>query len=103
MAELPFDDDGLRVQWIEPDERGGVLRTRYRGTQDVLDQNAALRNDTPKSFIQNGEEFHHVASIPMEVYEQLMITLGRHPTAEECLMLAQDRDYSQLRTREVKL
>ena len=97
MAELPFDDDGLRVQWIEPDERGGVLRTRYRGTQDVLDQNAALRNDTPRRYGKGIVQ--HKARVPVELYEQWTIELGRQPTAEECLEIIERRGLTHLLTR----
>ena len=103
MAEILFDDDEDRTQWIDPDPRGFTLRTRYKGTQGVLDRNAALRADTPRSFLQGGVEYKHAASIPMEVYEQFQLKLGRTPTALELLKLSQDRDYNKLKTREVKL
>ena len=103
MPELPFDEDEDRVQWIEPDPRGFTIRTRYKKTAEVLDVNALKRAESPKTFRQDGVNYHQVASVPAEVYEQLMIKLGRHPTAEELIKLSQDRDYSKLRTREVKL
>ena len=103
MAELLFDDDEGMTQWIDPDPQGFTLRTRYKGTQGVLDRNAALRADTPHFFRQDGVNYHHAASIPMEVYEQFQHQLGRTPTAAELIKLSQDRDYNKLKTREVKL
>lgn len=101
--ELPFDDNGDRVQWIEPDPTGFTLRTQYRTTQQALDLNAHHRAEAPRVFRQDGHTFHHVASVPMEVYEQLQLRLGRAPTAEELIKLSQDRDFNKLKTREVRL
>jgi hypothetical protein len=79
------------------------LRTQYKGTQEALDRNQMLRNAAPSTFRADGVEFHHVASVPAEVYDLLYHRLGRAPTAEELLKLSQDRDFCKLRTREVKL
>jgi hypothetical protein len=103
-TELLFDDDETHRQFIVPDETGFTLRTRYKGTQGVLDRNAALRADTPKGFKdEKGVHYHHAAGVPMELYEQLWHTLGRAPTAEELIELSNLRDYCKLKTREAKL
>jgi hypothetical protein len=102
--EFLLDDSPLRREYITPGEDGVVtLRTQYRGTEDVLDQNARERCAGPTSFTQKGVTFTKAASIPMEVYEQMTIKLGRQPTARELLDLAQARDYAKLRTIDAKL
>ena len=103
MSEFILDEDDASVQYVRPDETGFTLRTRFKGTQDILDRNARLRSEAPKSFRESGHTFHHVASVPMEVVELLHKKLGRWPTAEELLKLSDDRDYNKLKTREVKL
>ncbi len=103
MSELILEEDEDRIQWVDPDPTGFTVRTQYKGTQDILDRNACSRNDAPSTFRQDGVDFHHAASIPMEVYEQMHIRLGRAPTARECLELANQRDFSKLKTRDAKL
>lgn len=101
--EILFDDDEDSTQWISPDPSGFTLRTQYKGTQGVLDRNAMARADAPARFSQDGVEYHHAASIPREVYEQMTTRLGRPPTARECLDLAQARDFNKLKTRDARL
>lgn len=105
MAERLLFDDEVMTQWWGDDPITGdaILRTQYKGTEDVLDKNAKLRNGAPKTFKEDGVEFHHAVSVPSEVYWQLQAKLGRSPTPIELIKLSQDRDYSKLRTREVKL
>ena len=104
MAEFLLDEDSERVEWIVPDERGATIRTRFKNTEAVLDRNARIRNATPANFKgRKGETFYHAASVPLEVVELMGRKLGRMPTALELLKLAQDRDYSKLKTRDVKL
>jgi len=104
MSEILLDQDAVSEEWVRPDEKGFTIRTRYRGTDQVLDRNARLRADTPTNF-KGGLEgsLKHVGSIPIEVYEQMTVRLGREPTANECLDLLKAREYSKLKTREVKL
>lgn len=102
--ELILDDSPIRREYITPGEDGSaVIRTQYRGTDDVLDQNSRERSQAPRSFIQNGVTFYKAASVPLEVYEQMHIKLGRPPTAKELLELSQGRDYSRLKTIDASL
>lgn len=105
MAKEHLLEDGpLRREFITPGEDGSVtLRTQYRGTDDVLGANSAMRAEAPRSFVEKGRTFYHAASIPMEIYEQMQIRLGRPPTARELLDLAQTRDHSKLRTTDKRL
>ena len=101
--ELLFDDSGFRTQWIEPDPDGFKIRTRYRGTEEVLDANAGMRGILPDNFQGPGPGFHLVGRIPLEIYEQLYIKFGRAPNMDELKALLNDRDYSKLKTREVQI
>lgn len=102
--ELPFDETSYSHQWAEPTGDGGlVIRTRYKDTDRVLDTNARFRAEGPQTFREKGRTFYKVGSIPMEVYEQLTLKLGRQPTAQECLELIQSRDYSKLKTVDANL
>ena len=104
MSEFFFDEDEDRVSFIQPDEKGFTLRTQFKGTQGVLDRNAMLRADTSPHFRDAlGGHVHHVGAIPIEIYEQIMLRLGRHPTADECLHFLQARDFSKLKTRDARL
>ena len=104
MPEFLLDSDPDMVQWVRPDEKGFTVRTRFRGTQEALDRNARLRSEAPKTFRdKNGVNFHHAVSVPAEVYDQIYRRLGRAPTAAELLKFADDRDYSKLKTRDVRL
>jgi len=91
------------TQWIRPDPQGFTLRTRYKGTQEILARNHLARSEAPRRFSQDGVEFHHVCSVPIEVYDMLHRKLGRPPEASELVKLSQDRDFCKLKTREVKL
>jgi hypothetical protein len=104
MPEFLLEDDEDRVEFIRPDPHGFTLRTRYKGTQDVLDQNARMRRDASKDFRdRDGVTHHHVGSVPLEVYEEWTRELGRPPTAAEMIQRIQQRDFSKLKTKEVKL
>ena len=104
MAEFLLEDDPLMTQWVTPDPEGFTLRTRHKGTQEVLDQNARLRADRSKDFKdKDGQHYHHVMSIPMEVVEVLCKRLGRMPTPEELLKFGDDREFSKLKTKDVRL
>jgi hypothetical protein len=102
-GEVLFDDSGFRTQWIEPDPDGFTIRTQYPGTEDILDVNARIRGLLPDNFRGPGPGFHLVGRIPMEIYEQLHVKLGRAPNIEELKALINDRDYSKLKTREVQV
>lgn len=101
--ELLLDEDEISTQWVRPDPTGFTVRTQYKNTDRVLDGNACARNEAPKTFRSDGVDFHHVCRVPIELYDQLTIRFGRPPTAKELIQLAQDRDFSKLKTREVKL
>ena len=104
MAEFLLDDDPLMTQWVTPDPEGFTLRTRHKGTQEVLDQNAELRADSPKNFKdKDGVHYHHVMRVPGEVMEVLYRRLGRMPTAQELLQFGDDRDFSKLKTKDARL
>lgn len=103
MAEHIIHEDPTMVQWLEPDPTGGVLRTRYKDTQQILDENAGHRANAPKKFRQDGVDFHHVCNVPWEVYDLIRRRLGHDPSADELIKFSQDRDFSKLKTREVKL
>ena len=102
--ELLLDDSPLRREFITPGEDGAVtIRTQYWGTDEVLGANDVLRSEAPASFTEKGRTFYHAARVPMEIYEQMTIKLGRHPTARELIELSQSRDYGKLRTTDAKL
>lgn len=104
--ELPFEDSPTRASWIAPDESGFTLRTRYKGTQDVLDANKRARNNTPKRFGKG--TLHHMARIPIEVWERWQIEwfgMGHtgQPDADFIKHKLNLPEFSYLKTREVKL
>ena len=102
--EFFYDEDETRCEWVRPDESGFTVRTQYKGTQGVLDRAAILRADTSKNFRDaKGVNFHHIGSIPNEVYEREQVRLGRPMTSQECVELLKSRDFSKLRTRDVRL
>ena len=109
MPEILFDETPNRRVWVTPDETGVTLRTQYKHTQDVLDANARARADTSKTF-GNGS-LHHIGRVPMELYEQWVLEFRQaHPgeplgQAFNQFLVAKlrDRDYSQLKTREVTI
>ena len=104
MAEYLLDDSPEMTQWVRPDEKGFTVRTQFKGTQEALDRNARIRSVTPTTFRdKDGGRLHHVGSIPAEVYNDLQWKLGRAPTTKELLALLDDRDYSKLKTRDVRL
>lgn len=104
--EFILDDSPVRTQYVVPDESGFTLRTRYKGTQDVLDANARKRNDAPKRF---GEGvLHHVGSVPIEVWEQWQLEwflAGKHgqPDADFIKHKLNLPEFKYLKTREVTL
>ena len=104
--ELPFDDSPVRSQWIVPDESGFTLRTRYKGTQNVLDANLRARNDTPKRFGKG--TMHHMARIPIEVWELWQLEWFRaghtgYPDSDFVKHKLSLPEFSYLKTREAKL
>ena len=104
--ELLFDDSPDRTIWATPDEKGLTLRTRFKGTQDVLDANARLRNATPKGFGKG--TMHHMASIPMAVWEQWVLEwrgTGRqgNPDADFIKHKLAMPEFSYLKTRNARL
>ena len=101
MPELWLDDSPVRQELITPDADGFTLRTRYRGTQAILDQNAALRADVKRGRSPHG--LAHYASIPLEVYEQEWLRLGREPTAADLIELTKRPGYEYLRTSNRRL
>lgn len=103
MPELLLDDSPVRREFVLPDETGFVIRTHYKGTEQALDLNAERRATATPTFRENGHEFHHVGSVPIEVYEQFYLKLGREPTATELIALINERDFCKLKTRDVKL
>ena len=103
MAEFLFDDDPQRTQYIRPDATGFTLRTEFKGTQGVLDANARARGVLPTKFGPDGERLHLVGRVPIEVYEEMFLKLGRHPNRQELLALLRDRDFSKLKARDVKV
>lgn len=104
MAEFILSEDAHRVEYVRPDESGFTIRTRYKDTSEVIEEAKMLRADTSKSFKDaRGVTQYHVGKVPLEVYEMWTRKLGREPTAEECIKFLQDRDFSDLRTRDVKL
>ena len=106
MAELLFDDSPDRTIWATPDENGVTLRTRFKDTQNVLDANARLRNDTPKRFGKG--TMHHMASIPIEVWEQWVLEwrmMGQvgNPDADFIKFKLAMPEFSYLKTRNARL
>ena len=109
MAEILFDEPPTRRVWATPDETGVTLRTQYKNTQAVLDANKHARSVTPKTF-GNGS-MHHIGSVPMELYEQWVLEFRMahpgQPLDQEfnkyLVAKLRDRDYSQLKTREVRV
>lgn len=91
------------AQWVTPDDTGFTIRTRYTDTEQVLEHNKVLRDESPATFREAGTVFHKVCSVPAEVMDMLYRKLGRMPTPQELVALSQDRDYNKLKTREVKL
>lgn len=103
MSEFLFDESPVRREFIRPDDEGFTLETYYKGTQGVLDRNAELRAAAPSTFREGKHTFHHVGSVPIEVYEQFYLKLGREPTAQELITLINEREFCRLKTRDVKL
>jgi hypothetical protein len=104
--EFLFDDSPDRTIWATPDEKGLTLRTRFKGTQDVLDANARLRNATPKGFGKG--TMHLVASIPVAIWEQWVIEwrkTGRQgaPDADFIKHKLALPEFSYLKTRNARL
>ena len=87
------------VMWGRADGDGFTVRTQYPGTRAALDLNHQTRQDAKSGFIgKDGALHRHVASIPVEVYELIYRSLGREPTARECLEWAKGRDFNKLLT-----
>ena len=107
--EFILDDSPSRTQWVRPDATGFTVRTRFKNTDQILDRNKAARADTPKRF--GDGTMHHVASVPMEVYDQWVLEWRQaHPTeglGEEFNQFVaaklRDPDFSYLKTREARL
>jgi hypothetical protein len=105
--ELLFDDSPDRTIWATPDEQGLTLRTRFKGTQDVLDENERIRNATPKGFGKG--LMHHAARIPMEVWEQWVLEWrriggpGYPPEGFVKFKLGQLGRRNKLMTRDIRL
>ena len=97
--EFLLDEDATHRQWVRPDETGFTLRTQYKGTPGVLDQNARERNSHGKHARVNtkGSAAMPAVRVPLELYEQLTLEMGREPTAEELIALARTPEYAALR------
>lgn len=105
-TEFLFDVDpttGMR-QFIRPDEDGFTLRTLYASTEDVLDQNHRVKNARGR-LIGNGQDgsFHHVASIPMELWHRWHQEYGRKLYEDPLLVprLIRERDYNKVQTSDI--
>ena len=104
MSEFLLDEDEDLQQWVTPDPEGFTLRTRFKNTQQALDQNAQERNGNPMSFKdKDGASWYKACSVPPEVMDLLFRRLGRMPTPEELIQFSQDRDFSKLRTTDARL
>jgi len=103
MGEILFDEDELRTVWATPDQSGVTLRTRFKGTQGVLDRTAATRTPKHSRVNTKGAAWHKVADIPMELYEKLQIGLGRPPTAEELVAVSQMPEFRMLSATEKRI
>lgn len=104
--EFLFEDSPVRTQWVVPDERGFTLRTRFKGTQEILDANRRVRNDAPKRFGKG--TMHHVARVPIEVFEVWQLEWFRMghqgmPDAEFIQHKLNLPEFKYLKTKEVKL
>jgi hypothetical protein len=104
--ELLFDDSPDRTIWAVPDEQGLTLRTRFKGTQDILDANTRVRNDTPKRFGKG--TMHHMARIPIEIWEQWVLEWRRiggtgNPPQDFVKHKLALPEYSYLKTRNARL
>ena len=97
MSEFKLDEDETHVQWVRPDETGFTLRTQYKDTQRVLDQNVREKQDKRAPAPLKGSAAMPVCRVPMELYEQLTLEMGREPTAEELIALSQTPEYKLLR------
>jgi hypothetical protein len=103
MSWRLFDEDESREIWARPDPRGVTLRTRYKGTQETLD--GIKERKIPKHTRVNtqGAAWHPACSIPMELYEQFTVALGRQPTPEELIAVSQTPEFRLLALTDKRL
>lgn len=91
-----------REVFSRPDETGFTLRTRFKGTREVLDRNHFERSVAPRRY---GEGFmHKVASIAPEVWEQWVLewrNSGHVGDPDQDFLRAKlnSPEYAYLRTR----
>ena len=103
-SEYLFDDEPDRRSFITPDEDGFTLRTQFKGTHDVLDQNAKLRNAQGKTFTdKDGVHWYPVMAVPPEILELWYHRLGRFPTVEEMLKFGSEREFNKVKTKDARL
>ena len=103
MAEYLLDDDPVQTQWVVPDEKGFTLRTRYKGTQGILDQNARERTGKHERIATPGSQPLPAVRMPLELYEQITIAMGREPTADEMIAIAETPEYKMLKLTDKRL
>lgn len=101
--EVLLEDDPVMAQWVTPDEEGFTLRTQYKGTQEILDQNARERTSKHARVVTPGSMPLPVVRVPMEVYEQLTLAMGREPTADELIALSHTPEYKALKLTDKRL
>lgn len=103
MDGRPFYEDEDCVIRAFPDPQGVTLRTRYKGTQEALDQIAQHRIPKHTRVNTQGAAWHPGCSFPAELYWQLTVAMGRQPTAGEMLAMADLPEFKMLKATEKRL
>jgi hypothetical protein len=93
MSEYLFDDAPDRITFIRPDPEGFTLRTRMKGTQDILDQNARERTGKHHPLNLKGSASMPVCRVPAVIYELWSREMGRELTAWELVKRCQQPEY----------
>ena len=108
MPEVVLDWDGVLLETAHVDEDGVTIETSQPGLQAILDENARMRS--VNTSIRRGDQIwgHHVARIPMLVWERWIreipgLAQGEKEAQAEMLARLNDREYCHLRTYDGKI
>ena len=100
---LDVDKELGMAQFVEADEDGVTLITQGTNVKAALDQNARLRSENTS--VRRGTQTwgHHVASIPMWLYEQFCrenpeLRSGSKDAQAWLMARLNDPEYAHLRT-----